>query len=228
MMKMKVVSTERSSTLISIINWVIIALYFTRGIEAFNTNKHVFLPMILKQPHHKNTNFNNILSHSRAGEKNNAHHRDGGNNSLVLLSLKKEVGEETNDNDSLDDDLKGYSTIITVLGILSQPVVWTSLYYVATTGAGLPAGPFGIIGATEGISYLIVVALVAKKLVSTNEDGGKTTTIAESLSLFTLAVSLAVLINLVASQGCIPNAKPILDYSNYLRVCEETPGLFGK
>ena len=36
--------------------------------------------------------------------------------------------------------------ILGAVGLTAQPVVWFSLYYVATTGAGLPAGPFGLLG----------------------------------------------------------------------------------
>jgi len=39
-----------------------------------------------------------------------------------------------------------------VLGLASQPVMWWSLFTLKTTGCGLPAGPFGLIGAAEGIS----------------------------------------------------------------------------
>ena len=43
-----------------------------------------------------------------------------------------------------------------VLGLASQPVFWWSLYTLKTTGCGLPAGPFGLLGAAEGVSYLVV------------------------------------------------------------------------
>ena len=39
-----------------------------------------------------------------------------------------------------------------VLGLASQPIMWWSLYTLKTTGCGLPAGPFGLIGAAEGIA----------------------------------------------------------------------------
>ena len=35
-----------------------------------------------------------------------------------------------------------------------------------TTGCGLPAGPFGLIGAAEGISYLVVIGFVAAAVLS--------------------------------------------------------------
>ena len=35
--------------------------------------------------------------------------------------------------------------LISILGLLSQPIVWSSLYLVRTTGGGYPAGPFGLL-----------------------------------------------------------------------------------
>ena len=137
-----------------------------------------------------------------------------------------------NENDDNDNDNK-LNEIAGISAIACQPVVWISLYYVANTGAGLPAGPFGIIGAVEGISYLVVLAFATKKLFFSNSSQDDDTNspqvvaAAEILSLATLILSLLILANLVTAQGCVPNAKPILDYSNYLPVCDATPGLFG-
>eukprot|EP00586_Coscinodiscus_wailesii_P016869 CAMPEP_0172509224 /NCGR_PEP_ID=MMETSP1066-20121228/218428_1 /TAXON_ID=671091 /ORGANISM="Coscinodiscus wailesii, Strain CCMP2513" /LENGTH=132 /DNA_ID=CAMNT_0013287599 /DNA_START=382 /DNA_END=780 /DNA_ORIENTATION=+ len=121
-----------------------------------------------------------------------------------------------------------FISILGSMGLVSQPIVWASLYSVATSGAGLPAGPLGLLGAVEGVSYLVVVVLVARKLLLSDSSSGTIKT-AETLSLFSLGISLLVVTNLVADQGCIPNAKPILDYSNYVPVCnpDQTPGLFG-
>ena len=44
------------------------------------------------------------------------------------------------------------TTAASILGLVSQPIFWWSLYTLKTTGCGLPAGPFGLIGAAEGIS----------------------------------------------------------------------------
>mmetsp|Transcript_27933 Transcript_27933/g.43911 ORF Transcript_27933/g.43911 Transcript_27933/m.43911 type:complete len:199 (+) Transcript_27933:47-643(+) len=130
-----------------------------------------------------------------------------------------------------DDDLSdvnSFDNIVGSAGAVSQPVVWLSLYFVATTGGGLPAGPFGLFGAVEGLAYLSVVGLVIRSIFFRDKASGILGT-AENLSLLTLGASLLVLASLVAQQGCIPNAKPLLDYSNYVKVCnpEEVPGLFG-
>jgi hypothetical protein len=49
----------------------------------------------------------------------------------------------------------------------------------------------------------------------------------ENLSVLSLVLGLLVVASLVADEGCIPNAKPILDYSAYVPVCEAKLGLFG-
>eukprot|EP00548_Thalassiothrix_antarctica_P019625 CAMPEP_0194193428 /NCGR_PEP_ID=MMETSP0154-20130528/74553_1 /TAXON_ID=1049557 /ORGANISM="Thalassiothrix antarctica, Strain L6-D1" /LENGTH=129 /DNA_ID=CAMNT_0038917667 /DNA_START=51 /DNA_END=436 /DNA_ORIENTATION=+ len=125
-----------------------------------NNNRNVYHPLRNEQVFQENYSNSNV-------------HR-----CLSVLSMRKGEEEEgTNDNDPSFLSKFRDSSIISILGIVSQPVVWISLYYVATTGAGLPAGPFGIIGATEGISYLVVVALVVKKvLFSSNEMTDDTTT----------------------------------------------------
>ena len=89
-------------------------------------------------------------------------------------------------------------------------------------------GPFGIIGAVEGLAYLSVVGLVFRRIINSKKSSGVLER-AENLSIITLGASLLVLASLISKQGCIPNAKPLLDYSNYVKVCntEETPGLFG-
>ena len=99
----------------------------------------------------------------------------------------------------------------------AQPVVWLSLYFVQTTGAGLPAGPLGLVGAVEGLSYVVVLAAAAL--------GSKGTP--QKVSRVTILLGLAVLASLISAQGCVPNAKPLLDYSAYLPVCEATPGFLG-
>lgn len=132
-----------------------------------------------------------------------------------------ESNKDLSDGNSLDD-------IVGSVGVVSQPVVWLSLYFVATTGGGLPAGPFGLLGAVEGLAYLSVVGLVIRRMFVRVKACDILET-AENLSLLTLGASLLVLTSLVAQQGCIPNAKPLLDYSDYVKVCnpEEVPGLFG-
>jgi len=100
--------------------------------------------------------------------------------------------------------------------------VWWSLYAVFTTGAGLPAGPFGLLGAIEGVSYLVVVGLAGSAMLLSMSR-----TRAQKVSLVTLGTGLLVLLKLVGDQGCIPNAKPLFDYSNYLPVCNPDNNIIG-
>lgn len=129
-------------------------------------------------------------------------------------------------NDSNETESSS-SSIVGTLGLIAQPIVWISLISVAMTGGGLPPGPFGLLGALEGISYLVVVGLVATAIVSRENSHGSN--LAQQLSLGTIVVALLVLFKLVADQGCVPNAKPLVDYSGYVNVCDpnKTPGLFG-
>lgn len=123
----------------------------------------------------------------------------------------------TNKNDQDPGSKDPYATILLEqLGILAQPIVGISLFSVATTGGGLPAGPLGLVGAVEGLSYLLVV-LVALQAIRTPSHERTTS---QQLSLFTIGLGVVVLFLLITTQGCIPNAKPILDYSAYVRVCD--------
>lgn len=58
------------------------------------------------------------------------------------------------------DDVGAAGTAAIALGLVSNPIVDWSLYTLKTTGAGLPPGPGGALGAAEGISYLIVLSIV--------------------------------------------------------------------
>lgn len=135
-------------------------------------------------------------------------------------------------NNSNNSDDNGTVTAIDSIIFACQPIVWISLYSVATNGSGLPAGPGGIVGAIEGISYLIVVifALFPSSLLSTKNTEASTTSSSTAttviatattqiISRLTITIGLFVLIGLICDQGCVPNAKPILDYSAYLPIC---------
>ena len=129
----------------------------------------------------------------------------------------------TDDDESADGSSDGgsFQSVLGIVGLASQPIVWVSLYFVKTTGGGLPAGPLGIIGLSEGIAYLVVLGLALAGILTDTTSTSTNNAYATStkLSLVTLVVSLLVVINLTFDQGCIPNAKPILDYSAYVKVC---------
>ena len=56
-------------------------------------------------------------------------------------------------------------------GIISNIVCDYSLYILKTTGSGLPAGFFGLEGAAEGISYLVVAGVFGWSLVKKISTG---------------------------------------------------------
>jgi len=132
----------------------------------------------------------------------------------------------------------GGGGLLGLVGLVFQPVVWVSLYSLASTGHGLPAGPAGLIGAVEGVAYLLVVLLaLLPRPVAADDDGtggGKLSNEdvanasngsslilgARKISRITIAVGFLVLAGVVAGKGCVPNAKPLLDYSEFLPVCD--------
>ena len=56
-------------------------------------------------------------------------------------------------------------------GIISNIVCDYSLFVLKTTGSGLPAGFFGLEGAAEGISYLVVAGVFGWSLVTKIRTG---------------------------------------------------------
>ena len=124
------------------------------------------------------------------------------------------------------EELPTTSLSIGAAGIIANFVMWASLYCVAKTGGGLPAGPFGVVGALEGVSYLLVVAVCGASLFKKVTSGsglpaGRFGLIgaAEGLSFLSVVAGLAVLALVASQQECIPNALPLADYSDKVRVC---------
>jgi hypothetical protein len=170
---------------------------------------------------------------------------------IVSIQVSGRDGDDGNDNKVVDDDEEPTNPrkIVIWSGLLAQPIIWSSLLSVKTTGAGLPSGPFGIVGAVEGISYLLLLgwagagawrrlrnndeddddnlSLSSSSSSSINSTSQSLASLVENLSALSLVLGLLVLVSLVVDQGCVPNAKPILDYSAYLPVCEAKAGLFG-
>ncbi|EOD13085.1 hypothetical protein EMIHUDRAFT_212793 [Emiliania huxleyi CCMP1516] len=108
------------------------------------------------------------------------------------------------------------TTAAAVLGLCSQPIMWWSLYTLKTTGCGLPAGPFGLLGAAEGISYLVVIGFVAAALLSKATSGsglpagpGGLLGAAEGLSFLTAIAGLVVLGFQFQDYGYLPEAVPV-------------------
>ena len=126
--------------------------------------------------------------------------------SLVLKSSQDDSNGEGNAGSSLSVDA--------ILGITASLVVLYSEYTLKTTGCGLPAGPFGVVGAVEGVSYLGVVGIcanAASKYFSDQDEGGDTGArrIATTLGVSAALVGITVLAFQVADYGYIPNAVPM-------------------
>ncbi len=130
--------------------------------------------------------------------------------SIVLRSSEKNASES---------DDSGGSGVLNSIGLASQPVVWISLYSLATTGHGLPAGPGGAVGAVEGIAYLVILVLAVLPTPTEEDIRGRRSLIVRNLSRASIALGFLVLAGVAFEKGCVPNAKPILDYSGYLPVC---------
>ena len=82
-------------------------------------------------------------------------------------------------------------------------------------GCGLPAGPFGLIGTAEGISYLVVIGFVGASLLTKVTTGkglpagpGGLLGAAEGLSFLTALAGLAVLGFQLSDYGYLPEAVP--------------------
>jgi len=110
-----------------------------------------------------------------------------------------------------DSDQLGLGSI----GTFCALVVFYSEYTLKTTGCGVPAGPGGIFGLTEGISYLGVVGVagysaVTKLRTGTGLPSGPLGLLgaAEGLSYLSIVVGLGVLAFQLSDYGYIPNAVP--------------------
>lgn len=84
------------------------------------------------------------------------------------------------------------------------------------TGCGLPAGPYGLIGAAEGISYLVIIGFVGASVLSKATSGSGLPAgpagllgAAEGLSYLTAVAGLAVLGFQLTDYGFLPEAVPV-------------------
>jgi len=101
-------------------------------------------------------------------------------------------------------------------GIVAAFIVAFSEYTLKTTGCGLPAGPFGVEGAAEGLSYLAVVGLVGASLYSKVNTGqglpaGRNGLLgaSEGLAYLVAVVGLIVLYFQIQDYGFIPEGIPV-------------------
>ena len=101
-------------------------------------------------------------------------------------------------------------------GVFASAVVLYSEFTLKTTGCGLPAGPFGAVGAVEGISYLAVIGIAGASLATKAKTGsglkagpGGLLGLAEGLAFTAIVVGLVVLAFQFADYGYLPNAIPV-------------------
>ena len=101
-------------------------------------------------------------------------------------------------------------------GVFASAVVLYSEFTLKTTGCGLPAGPFGAVGAVEGISYLAVIGIAGASLATKAKTGsglkagpGGLLGLAEGLAFTAIVVGLVVLAFQFQDYGYLPNAIPV-------------------
>jgi hypothetical protein len=106
--------------------------------------------------------------------------------------------------------------VLGAVGSAASLITLYSEYTLKTTGCGLPAGPAGLIGLAEGLSYLSVVGIGAFSAYTKIKQGrglpagpGGLLGAAEGLSFLAVVVGLVVLAFQVVDYNYIPNAVPM-------------------
>jgi len=125
--------------------------------------------------------------------------------------------EDSNDNDITPLSLaESDSTILGIAGIIASVIMIYSESVLFQTGCGLPAGPAGLVGAAEGLSYLSVVGLVGYSVYTKIRTGsglpagpGGILGAAEGLAYLAIFAGFWVLVAQVTNYGYIPNAVPM-------------------
>ena len=115
-----------------------------------------------------------------------------------------------------DEPLSSLDSALLVLGGVSAPICLFSEWTLFQTGCGVPAGPGGVFGAIEGVSYLGLVAfLVAsvQRKVTTGTGlpagpGGALGAV-EGVVYLTALLGLGVAGQQLLTAGELPNAIPV-------------------
>ena len=138
---------------------------------------------------------------------------------LKLSASKNDDGQEdveTSSSSSSSILAESDQLILGVVGTVASFITLYSEYTLKMTGCGLPAGPFGIVGLMEGLSYLSVSGLVVYSVITKVQTkkglpAGPYGLLgaAEGLSFLTILVGLVVLVLQVVNYGYIPNAVPM-------------------
>ena len=106
--------------------------------------------------------------------------------------------------------------VLGLSGTLASLIVFYSEYTLSQTGCGLPAGPGGIYGAVEGLSYLevagiFILSLINKVTTGSGLPAGKFGALgaAEGLGFLAVFGGIGVLAYQMIHYGYIPNAVPM-------------------
>jgi len=121
------------------------------------------------------------------------------------------------EQDELPEEVTIESPILLgISGLIASTIVLYSESVLFNTGCGLPAGPFGLVGAVEGISYLGVVGLIGFSLYTKIKTGsglpagpGGVLGAAEGVAYLAALAGILALIAQVTNYGYIPNAVPM-------------------
>lgn len=122
------------------------------------------------------------------------------------------------DDSDEEEEVVGSSDqlILGISGLVASSIVLYSESALFQTGCGLPAGPFGLVGAMEGVSYLGVVGLVGFSLYTKIRTGSGLPSgpagllgAAEGVAFLAALAGIVVLIAQVTNYGYIPNAVPM-------------------
>lgn len=135
---------------------------------------------------------------------------------------------------SVRAESEGELAVYGALGSVASCVVLYSEFTLKTTGCGLPAGPYGAVGAVEGVSYLAMIGIIGASLTKKVKTGtglpagpggllglaqrprsgrcfsrpNATVGLGEGLAYLAAVVGLGVLGFQLADYGYIPNAVP--------------------
>jgi hypothetical protein len=71
-----------------------------------------------------------------------------------------------NEDDSMSESNQG---ILGAIGCVASLTVLYSEFVLLNTGCGLPAGPYGLVGLVEGLSYLTVIGIAKLALYTKNK-----------------------------------------------------------
>lgn len=110
---------------------------------------------------------------------------------------------------------EGQQKAAIAVSLPALPIVAYSEFVLLTTGCGLPPGPSGIIGAAEGVSYLVVGALVLGSIFSKVTTGkglpegpGKLLGAAEGVAFLLTVAGVAIAGYTAYKYGELPSAVP--------------------